>query len=83
MTTKKKRGRPPEEELKVNDYPSLSIRIKPAAKAQLKAASHLSNKPLARVVTDALELYYSTFSEGDQKILKALAARFEETDRAS
>jgi hypothetical protein len=76
-------GRPTKGGEKVTDYPTLSLRIRPALKAQLTATSKVVNKTVSAVVAEALELYFSSLPEGHRKVMKGLAGLLDEADKAS
>jgi hypothetical protein len=78
---KRARGRPPKETELVSQYPSLTVKIPPTVKFQLNATATIVNRPVWRIVTDALELYFRSLPESDQKLLKTLADRLADTDR--
>jgi predicted DNA-binding protein len=78
----RKRGRPPagRDGEKVSDYPQLTVRLSPEARARLNTLSLLLAQPASRIIDQALEVYVQHLPEEDQKILGPLVARLARGD---
>jgi hypothetical protein len=56
----------------VRDYPQLSTRLPPEALAKLQALSDISDRPMWRVVVDAVDCYLRERPVSEQQLVKDL-----------
>jgi predicted transcriptional regulator len=76
---RKGRGRPPAGDTgeEVRGYPKMTVMMKPATKAQLKALSLMTRKPAWRILDQALADYVKALPAEDRRALESLAKRVE------
>lgn len=77
MTTRRS-GRPPagaQPGERVKDYPQLSLRLPPEAKAQLHALSIVKARPQWRVVIEAIDCLVRALPEGERQQLLEIVRR--------
>jgi len=71
-------GRPPAGKRvgeKVKDYPQLSIRVPIEVKEKLQMLSLISGRPQWRLISDAIECYFSQQPETERRLVKDLLGR--------
>jgi len=77
MTKTKRTGRPPsgEDGSMVSEYPKLTITMKANTKARLEALRSLTREPAWKIIDSALEAYFDSLPQKDQKTLKTVASK--------
>ena len=53
---------------KIRDYPKLLVTIRPAVKAKLKRMAARENRPMWKLIDDAIELYEQTRYKKQRRI---------------
>ncbi len=78
---KKRPGRPPAglgkqgEPEKIRDYPKLLITMRPSVKTRLKAIAEHEDRPVWKVVEDAIDLYTHQLSRKDRRTVESAIHR--------
>jgi hypothetical protein len=62
---------------KVSELPRLQVRISPRCRATLTALSALQNRPMWKIVEDAVQLYLAQATQEDRRLVAGIVARAE------